>query len=355
MYKNSIFWFRQDLRTFDNRWLIEAIKSSENLLVIFVLDKNLINLFWWISDQKFWFLKEALLNLDIQLKKLWWKLNIYHDFPEKIILKLIKKYDINAVFTNKSYWKYWTKRDEFIDNYCIENNVDFIQNNDYLLVEPEEVEARKVFTPFYKKWILELEKNSVLLQKPENFVNIETNFEIKEFLDNLIKIDSHPYFTIDFWKDRLDNFDFKNYEKNRNMLYIDWTSRLSVYIRFWIFSIREVYIKVKDLSFTFVQELAWRDFWHHISYHFPFIKKYEFQESKRHINWSYDEKLFEKWCNWETGYPVVDAAMKQLVKTNWMHWRARMIVASFLTKDLLIDWRLWEDFLKNIYLIMMKI
>lgn len=347
MYNNSIFWFRQDLRTFDNKWLINSIKASNNLLPIFILDKNLIPDFLWLNDKKFLFLKESLLNLDFQLKKIWWKLTIYHDFPEKIIPKLCEEYKIDSIFTNKSYWRYWKKRDDIIENYCIKNNIDFFKENDYLLNEPDEIEQRKVFTPFFKLWQKKLFDKDIILENPLNISVIETNFNIKIFLDKLIKWEKHSYFNIDFWKTRLDNFNYSNYDDFRNDLDKDGTSRLSVYIRFWIFSVREIYLKVKDISNSFVSELAWREFWQHIDYYFPYTKKYEFQEKRRNIVWKNDEVLFEKWCKWETWYPVVDAAMKQLVETNWMHWRARMIVASFLTKDLLIDWRLWESFFKK--------
>jgi len=342
MYKNSIFWFRQDLRAFDNRWLIEAIKSSENILCIFILDKNIINDFLGLEDSKFLFLKEALLHLDSELEKLWGKLTIYHDFPEKIIPEICKKFEIDSLFSNKTYSTYGNKRDDIIESYCLWENIDFFRENDYLLNEPEEIEQRKVFTPYFKLWQRKLWEKEIILEKPMNFTQVKDNFNINDFLDEIIVWEEHPYFNIDFWSTRLKSFDFVHYEDYRNDLDKDGTSRLSVYLRFWIFSVREVYLKVRDVSHTYVSELAWREFWQHINYYFPYTKKYEFQEKRRNIAWRNDKILFEKWCNGETGYPIVDAAMKQLKETNWMHWRARMIVASFLTKDLLIDWRLWE-------------
>lgn len=347
MYKNSIFWFRQDLRTFDNIWLSKAIKSSKNLLTIFILDKNLIDNFWWLNDKKFLFLKEALLNLDKQLKELWWELTIYHDYPETLIPKLCEKYNIEAIFTNKSYSIYWNQRDDKIENYSNNQNIDFFKENDFLLVEPDEVEQRKVFTPFYRLWSKKLEEKWVFLIKPDKINSFNLDFSAKNYLDWIIKWEKHPYFNINFWKERLSNFNYKNYDLARNDLDKDGTSKLSPYIRFGIFSIREIYMKTKEISPTFVSELAWREFWQHINYYFPFTKKYEFQEKRRNIEWQHDEELFNKWCKWETWYPVVDAAMKQLLETNRMHWRARMIVASFLTKDLLIDWRRWEAYFKK--------
>lgn len=347
MYKKSIFWFRQDLRTFDNKWLIEAIKNSNELLPIFILDKNIIPDFLWLNDKKFLFLKEALLNLDLELKKLWWKLTIYNDYPEKIIPEICKKYNINAIFTNKSYSIYWKNRDEKILDFSLKNNIDFLNFNDFLLVEPEEIEQRKVFTPYYKLWQKKLIVKWYKIENPVNFKQIQNDFDIKIFLDEKISWENHPYFTMDFWKNRLENYIRSDYETFRNDLDKDWTSKLSPYLRFGIFSVRQIYNIAKEKSTHYVSELAWREFWQHIDYYFPFTKEIEFQENKRHIEWRHDEKLFEKWCNWETGYPIVDAAMKQLIETNWMHGRARMIVASFLTKDLLIDWRWWEAFFKK--------
>jgi len=348
---NSIFWFRQDLRTFDNKWLILAIKNSRNLLPIFILDKNLIPDFWNLEDQKFLFLKEMLLNLDSELQKIWWNLTIFHDFPEKIFPEICEKFSIKKIFTNKSYWDYWKKRDEKIKNFCEKSWIEFFQEKDFFLTEPDEIPQRKVFSPFYKLWqknILEKNNNwEIFLEESRNFSQIKNNFCAKNFLDEKISWEKHPFFTLDFWKSRMKNFDFKNFSEIRNDLDKDWTSRLAPYLRFWVFSVREIYLKVKDISETYVSELAWREFWNHIAFYFPNTKNEEFLEKRRFIEWENNEEKFEKWCNWETWYPVVDAAMKQLLETNWMHWRARMVVASFLTKDLLIDWKWWEKFFKK--------
>ncbi len=345
MYKKSIFWFRQDLRTYDNVWLYNAVKNSEKLLVIFILDKNIINDFLWLNDKKFWFIREALERLDSEIKSLWWEwLKVFYDKPETLIPELTKKYNINAVFTNRSYWNYWKKRDESIKNTLSKSNIEFLSYKDYLLVEPWEIEQRKVFTPFYKLWQkIDFDTNEYKITDKIDSIKIEENNKAKDY----ISIEKHPYFTMDFWEKRLEKYITTDYDLYRNDLDKDWTSKLSPYLRFWIFSVRQIYNLAKNINQHFVSEMAWREFWQHIDYYFPETKKIEFQENKRHIKWRHDEYLFEKWCNWETWYPVVDAAMKQLVETNWMHWRARMIVSSFLTKDLLIDWRWWEKFFKK--------
>jgi len=149
-YKKSIFWFRQDLRTSDNTGLIEAIKNSDEILPIFILDSNIIDGFWGLEDQKFWFIRDALDTLSESIKKLWWeKVIVFKWKPEEIIPDLTKKYDINCIFTNTSYGNYGKKRDLLVAE---KSTCNFETYKDYLLAEPHEIEQRKVFTPFYKLW-----------------------------------------------------------------------------------------------------------------------------------------------------------------------------------------------------------
>ena len=252
----------------------------------------------------------------------------------------MEQHSIDAIYTNTSYSIYGTQRDEKITQICHDQNITFDSFPDYLMVEPHEVEQRKVFTPFYKLWQKQVQKHEITLQSPQNFSQIDTPHpQAKEFLDTKISGGPHPYFSMAFGDTRRAEFDFASYEARRNNLDMDGTSRLSVYTRFGIYSIRDLYSQAIYQSATYVSELAWREFWQHIAHYFPNTKTEAFQEKRRHIAWRHDEYLFQKWCDGETGYPVVDAAMKQLVETNWMHGRARMVVASFLTKDLLIDWK----------------
>ena len=342
MHKRSIFWFRQDLRIYDNRGFIEAVTQSEEILPIFILDKNIVESFGWLEDKKFWFIREMLENLDSEIKKRWGEgLEVFHDYPEKLIPELIKTYSINTIFSNTSYSTYWKKRDEKITSIIWKQN--FIQIKDFVLQEPQQVEQRKVFTPYYKLW----QKNN--FDTIEQNISEITTFQTKQKkqASDFIILDKHPYFSLKFWKNRLENFIRTDYQDFRNDLDKDGTSKLSPYMRFWVFSIRQIYNIAKQKSDTYVSEMAWREFWMQIFYNFPETKSRAFQEKKRYISWQNDETLFQKWCDWETGYPVVDAAMKQLVETHWMHGRARMIVASFLTKDLLIDWKWWEAFFKK--------
>jgi len=228
--KKSLFIFRQDLRTFDNTGLIECIKNSDEILPIFILDKNIIWNFWWLEDKKFAFIREMLEHLDTEIQKISnTSLLVLHDFPEKIIPKLIEKYNITDVYSNKSYSRYGKKRDQNIWEYCHANNIWFHQFKDYFMVEPEDVEQRKVFTPFYKLWQKKIWEFS--LQSPKSFkwIQREEKSEAKDF----IPVEKHPYFTYDFWKKRLEENITAEYENFRNDLDKDGTSKLSPYLRFW--------------------------------------------------------------------------------------------------------------------------
>ena len=349
-YKKSIFWFRQDLRTHDNTGLIECLNNSEEILPIFILDTNILNWFGWLSDKKFWFVREALDSLTKSIQKLWGKqVVVLHWKPEQLIPELVSKYKIDAIFVNTTYWSYGKKRDLLVaeKSDCI-----FETYKDFLLAEPHEIEQRKVFTPFYKLW----QKHGFNSTEHTCPKVLQLQTEEQTHAWDFINLEKHPYFSMDFWRERFSNLPIHNYNDIRNDLDIDGTSRLSPYLRFWIFSIREIFNKhLSNWNIPekwaqwehYISELAWREFWWQIYYNFPHTKTLEFQEKRRHIEWSQNKKIFEKWCNGETGYPIVDAAMKQLNETNWMHGRARMVVASFLTKDLNIDWRLWEQYFKE--------
>jgi deoxyribodipyrimidine photo-lyase len=253
--------------------------------------------------------------------------------PEEIIPNLVKKYDIDCVYTNTSYGNYGKARDAKVIELC---GCNFESHKDFLLAEPHEVEQRKVFTPYYKLWQkLNFDTSEIQLTR---FKQLQTSEQSQA--SDFIPLEKHPYFTMEFGQERFENAIRSDYIDLRNDLDKDGTSRLSPYLRFGIFSVRQIYNRAKNISETYVSEMAWREFWQQILYNFPDTKTTEFQEKRRHIEWSRDPELFQKWCDGETGYPVVDAAMKQLNQTNWMHGRARMIVASFLTKDMHIDWRL---------------
>ncbi len=346
-HTTSLFIFRQDLRIHDNNWLIKAIKESKNIIPIFIFDENILSKFPK-QNKVIWFLIDALKQLEKELVAKWSYLSIYYWDSTKIIPDLVKKNSIDAIYRNESYWHGAVTRDVSIQQYCKEHNIAYYPTHDYLIVPIDAVPVRKVFTPFYKLWQKYLELHSELTHiqsTPTKIVSPAIDLTPRSKIEPHLGGDKNILWPINFPTDRLQQFDFTSYNDTRNIPSLDWSSRLSPYIRFGILSIRELYQKaLKEWAHTYISELAWREFWQHIYYHFPHTRTLEFQEKRKNIVWDNNEKYFEAWKNGETWYPMVDAWMRQLKAENRMHGRNRMVVASFLTKDLLIDWRWWEKY-----------
>ncbi len=356
MYNQSLFRFRQDLRVYDNIWLYQAFKWSKQVIPIFIFDENLIPTFGWIQDPRFAFLKDALLNLDRELKKIWSQLTIFKWKPQEILPIIIKELDIESIYCNTAYDTYGIQRDSKIKDFCNQNNIWYHISIDNLLQDPQNIKAYKVFTPYFKTRISTLPQNFDLIEI-QKIHSINQNFlqKIKykiqiintDILDKFIPM-TNKYRPIDWRKQTLENFDFTNYENTKNFPAIQWASKLSPYIRFGLISIRQLFnIAKKQKADNYLFELWRREFWHQIAMYFPLARIQAFQEHRQNISWQNDKKLFEAFCNAQTWYPIIDAAIIQLKTKNRMHNRLRMIVASFLTKDLLIDWKRWEEFFKK--------
>jgi len=337
--KDIIRWYTTRFWWYEKHETINKNICIKNLY--FGFDEHLIPKFGWLEDNKFGFIREALEQVSSELKNLWWdKVIVLHGKPEEIIPDLVQKYDIECIFTNTTYGTYGKTRDTKVAEL---SECKFESHKDFLLAEPHEVEQRKVFTPYYKLWQkLKFDTNELEITK---FTQLTTDEQTQAW--DFISIQKHPYFSMEFGHERLEKYIRRDYDKYRNDLDKDGTSRLSPYLRHWVFSVRQIYNKAKLVNDHYVSEMAWREFWWQIFYNFPNTKNEEFLEKYRYIEWNKNPEDFKAWCEGRTGYPVVDAAMKQLNETNWMHWRARMIVASFLTKDMHIDWRLWEQYFKE--------
>lgn len=342
MNKRAIFWFRRDLRVEDNTGLYHAVKENKEVLPIFILDENILRRIIR-ENPRIGLLLDGIRNLDKKLKSFGSFLLILKGKPEEILPDIINKYKIDAVYLNKAYTFDGIKRDKNIKSICLKNNVAFKEFEDTLLVPPYKLEQRKVFTPFYKLW-LRVEKRMDLLNT--NKIN-SPKIDTKPFekIKKELSFSTNIYWPLDFPEKRLKEFDFCRYHETRNSPYIDGSSKLSPYIRFGIISIRRIYKAISSMPCdvnTFISELAWREFWYHIMHYFPETRDIEFQEKRRNIKWINDDGWLGAWKEGKTGYPIVDAGMRQLKEEGWIHNRVRMIVASFLTKDLLIDWRLGE-------------
>ncbi|MCS7183931.1 MAG: DNA photolyase family protein [Patescibacteria group bacterium] len=342
----SIYWFKRDLRVEDNRALQYCLKESKEVYPIFIFDEDILkklNAF----DNRLYFLKLLVEDL---AKKI--NLNIFYGKTGKVFEYLIEKIKPNKVYTAESLTWEGENRVKLVKNICQKRGIDLTEIFDNFLTDPRKIEYTKIFTHFFRKWLskidnLEIANNYELIKKTKKIKS--ENFLLPDKIAK-IKPTNNFYWTLDFLENRLKDFNFKNYHKNRNFLFIDGTSKLSPYIRFGVISIRKLFNKVKDQSSSFISELAWREFWYHIKHYFPDFKNLEFQGKRRNLKWENDQEFIKNFEEAKTGHPIIDAAIVQLKTENWMHNRARMIVGSFLTKDLLIDWRIGEKFFSR-YLI----
>lgn len=353
-YKKSLFIFRRDFRLDDNTGLIEALKNSEEVIPVFIFDprqadkKNNS----YFSQNAFEFLLESLKDLNGQLIDKKSKLYVFEGVSENVVEKLLKEEKIDAVFVNKDYTPFSIQRDKNIEEICKKNRADFKTSPDMLLNEPEEILKKDlmpytVFTPFWKyASIIDVKKpqknifNNYYKQK----ISMEINLEKNEYSKNPYRFKGGRNEAIRILKNISS---LKNYESVRDYPYIDGTSKLSAHLKFGTISIREAYWAVAR-EFTkahpLLRQFYWRDFFYHIAYNFPRVFGNAFQEKYNNIKWNYNEKFFDAWKKGMTGFPIVDAGMRELNTTGYMHNRVRMIVASFLTKDLHIDWRLGEKY-----------
>lgn len=341
----NIFWFRRDLRLEDNRGLWEALSADETL-PIFIFDKNILSELPE-DDARVTFISQLLEKIQNQLEKTGKSLAVFYDEPENIFTKLISENPIKAVYTNHDYEPYARTRDSEIKNLLKSKNIAFHTFKDQVIFEKSEVVKEDgtpyvVYTPYSKKW------KENLRDKPINF------FPSEEKMGQIVH-HSYPFLTlkdIGFLKSTIPVEDFdtsdtviENYKETRDFPSIDGTSHLSPHLRFGAVSIRKIVKKAlqykKD---TFLNELIWRDFFMQILWHFPNTVTESFRPKYDHIKWRNNENEFQKWCEGNTGYPIVDAGMRQLNATGNMHNRVRMIVASFLCKHLLIDWRWGEAY-----------
>lgn len=348
MQKVNIFWYRRDLRLHDNAGLYHALKSCHPVVPLFIFDKNILNQLEEKKDRRVKFIRDNLIEVQENLKQNYSSLEVYYGTPENVFKKLIKEYDVQTVFTNHDYEPYAIERDLLIKELLSKNNISFKTYKDQVIFEKDEVlkddgKPYTVYTPYSTKWKAKLTDFYLKSYPLEKYHN---NF----FKQNPRKIPSLA--SMGFKKtDR--NFPskypdeelIKNYDKTRNFPGTEGTSGLGIHLRFGTISIRELVTKAKQLNAAFLNELIWREFYMSILWHFPHVGRHKaFKPEYDNIKWQNNEEEFEKWCKGQTGYPIVDAGMRQLNETGYMHNRVRMITSSFLCKHLLIDWRWGEAY-----------
>ena len=346
MDKISIFWFRRDLRLKDNHGLYQALESGKKVLPIFIFDEDILDLLENKSDKRVDFIVQALQTLNSFLKSKNKGIKIFKGKPLEIYKKLTENYEIEAVYSNEDYEPYAIKRDQEIADFLASKNINFHQFKDQVIFHKDEiVKADKkpytVYTPYSKLWLNEFQK-----------VDLQ-GFPSEKKLDNLLDIpfEELKIEDIGFQKTDLafeipeaDLHIIKTYEETRNFPAVKGTTQLGVHLRFGTISVRKLAKIAKENNLTFLKELIWREFFMQILYHFPKVVNHSFKSKYDAIPWENNPEFLEKWKAGKTGFPIVDAGMRELNATGFMHNRVRMITASFLIKHLLTDWRIGEAY-----------
>ena len=345
-YKRGVHIFRQDLRLHDNTSFAKASQLCEELIPLFIFDTDVLDHFPH-PDKRLWFQREALHLLNTQLQQHGSRLHVMHVSARNIIPKLLTDHQIDALFINKSYGRSSISRDQIVEKHCAQQWIAYIASTDYLILDPQTVPTRKVFTPFFKKRLpIVQEKFPFNPPTIASFSTPSTTIPaLSDFADQFPH--THPTRKVANIRTRLQSLDLDDYATTRNIPSLtEGTTKLSPYLAFGILSPREVYTHFAQLDHegakVIISELARREFWNHIAINFPEARDTEFHLKRREIKrWNKTER-YEARKEGRTGYPIVDAGMRQLKAENRMHNRVRMIVASFLTKDLIIDRRRWE-------------
>lgn len=343
----SICWLRRDLRLFDNTALFYALKNPNPTLLLFIFDKNILSDLEDRSDKRVAFIYETLHLLNKAAKANGSSILVLYDTPLAAFNKIKEEYSIKNIYINHDYEPYSIQRDEAIKNFAKQHQINFHSFKDQVIFEKSEVlkpdnSPYTVFTPYSKKWKQQYNENKKVFYPSENLLSrlLQTKKIHFPTLEE-INFKSIKSFV------RAPSFDknlIKHYAETRNTPSIEGTSQLGIHLRFGTISIRKCVRIANELSETWLNELIWREFFMMILFHFPKVVAHNFKEKYDGVQWRNDEREFELWCNGETGYPLVDAGMRQLNKTGWMHNRVRMIVAGFLCKHLLIDWRWGEAY-----------
>ena len=347
MDKISIFWFRRDLRLHDNVALFNALKSGEKVLPIFIFDTSILEKLPK-NDARVSFIIKELRSMNEHLKSFDASIDILHGKPIEVFESLIKKYQIASVFTNQDYEPYAIRRDQEILELLKSENISFNSFKDQVIFEKNEITKKDgnpyvVYTPYSKKWIEAYEQINHIHYSSEDLLSqLYTQSKAKELtLEELGFEETNTPIKNYIFNSRIIN----EYEETRNFPALDNTSKLGPHLRFGTVSVRQMVSRAEEQeNKTFLKELIWREFFMQILWHFPHTHKDSFKPKYDRIVWRNNEDDFKKWCNGTTGYPMVDAGMRQLNNTGFMHNRVRMLVGSFLCKHLLIDWRWGEAY-----------
>lgn len=352
----AVFIFRRDLRLEDNTGLLAACDTYDQVIPIFCFDPRQADKDGndYYSENAFRFMCDSLLDLCEHLRKRDSKLHVFSGRPDTLIETMVDKQQIDAVHCNADYTPFSKKRDSQMEKVCQQHDLEFAAFPDVTLTEPGSVltnngDPYKVYTPFAKKARQQTvdkprrnnydnmirvsadylgDREAIQSRRPDGGEGVKQSGGRKRATKKLRKLEQHA-----------------NYDEDREVPSIEGTTRLSAHLKFGTISPREFYWSVREAlgkDHGLITEIYWRDFYQHVIYHYPEVLGESFNDQFDGLNWRHDEDDFQRWQDGETGFPIVDAGMRELKQTGWMHNRVRMIVASFLTKDLQIDWR-WGE------------
>jgi deoxyribodipyrimidine photo-lyase len=350
----NLFWFRRDLRIKDNAGLSYALNDGLPVLPVFIFDRNILNDLSSKSDARIEFIHRQVFNLSKELSRHGSSLYVVQDRPLASFKEILSKFKVRNVFTNEDYEPYAIKRDAEVKNYLNQQGIGFQSYKDQVIFAKNDLlksdgTPYTVFTPYSKQWLHQL------LSETESGIPVNFKpFLSEELSDRFLKardfkvpeLEDLGFFKSNnsFPQSEIDLDILNTYDKKRDFPGVSGTSKLGVHLRFGTISIRELAKVAFETNKVFLNELIWREFYAMILFHFPHVVSHSFKAQYDNISWLNNETDFKAWCEGETGYPFVDAGMRELNATGYMHNRARMVTASFLTKHLLIDWRWGESY-----------
>lgn len=344
--KVVIHWHRRDLRVEDNTALAAALNTGFPVLPIFIFDTNILQ-HLSKDDARVTFIHEALAKLKEAYETAGSSLFVFHGTPLSVYQQLTEQYDVQQVFTNRDYEPYAHERDKAVYDFLAQKNIPFTGKKDQVIFEKNEVikddgKPYTVFTPYSRKWKLTLQQSELAIANSASLLSHCIRTGNQELIS--LKEMGFTGFKHEFPSNKLDAKVISTYHQTRDIPGINGTTKLSVHLRFGTISNRSCVAFALAHNETWLNELIWRDFYQMILFHFPHSVNHAFKSQYDQILWRNNEEEFQRWCDGTTGYPIVDAGMRELNQTGHMHNRVRMIVASFLTKHLLIDWRWGERY-----------
>lgn len=359
----AVFWLRRDLRLEDNAGLYEALKGDLPVLPLFIFDRNILDELEDKADARVAFIHRTLADLKSELREMDGDLLVKYNTPMEAWSEILEAFPVKAVYTNRDYEPYAKERDTAVADLLAEKDILFHTFKDQVIFEKDEISKKAggvytVFTPYSKTWKATLQERISSMEEDGKEVNVSyylKPYPTEKYFSNLWENTEELAFPtlsemgftttdVEIPDKTVSRGLIKSYDETRNFPAMKGTSRLGIHFRFGTISIREKTRRASKLNETFLNELIWRDFYAQILASFPHVVENSFRPEYDYIEWRNNEEEFAAWCAGKTGYPLVDAGMRELNESGFMHNRVRMVTASFLTKHLLIDWRWGEAY-----------